>query len=557
MAYLPRGIEQRLRLQLSVDPLVILEGARATGKTSLLEHAVEQQWISEIRTFAEASQADAAAQAPQEYIGSLRAGTAIDEAQLVESVTLAIKSRIDTDTTPGQLILTGSTRLRRNALGGSDPFAGRVGAPLMLRPLTISERAGVPFNLLAELFDGDPRELELGPPISRSGLRELVAHTGLPGLFEMSLGDQVARADSYVSSITNLQIFESRKVRNVGSLARFLAARTSTPVNISEFHRAVGISRPTVDEYLCQLEEALLIHRLPAWRVSKDKSEISTAKLHFFDSGVAAALGRLSPDASAQDLGRLVETFVVGELMAQSEWLDQPPKLYHWRFKNTHEVDVVAEQRDGRTVSVEVKSAEKVDVSDFGGINKFRELHGSSNNRGFVFYAGESVLPFGEDRWAVPFSALRPSVITPPDDMVGDVLETIAAHRGRSRSNRSRMDRRVEEFTTEILAQLNRLAEELDDLPVEIRSAEPAPKWHASLLVRRPKQDVALLDIRLTLHLELLAVSVLVPNSSKHLRFSVETDDRDAAGVVGELFTRSQAGLIAALDVWDEEDHRL
>ena len=56
MEYQSRGAEQRISDQLSTDPLVIVEGARAIGKTSLANHLVNQGRLSAIRSFADEQQ---------------------------------------------------------------------------------------------------------------------------------------------------------------------------------------------------------------------------------------------------------------------------------------------------------------------------------------------------------------------------------------------------------------------------------------------------------------------------------------------------------------------
>ncbi len=443
MKYIERGLEKRLKASFSESPLVILEGARATGKSSLLEHARSSGWLSDIRSFADPIELAAATAAPREYINSLAKGTAIDEAQLAEEVTLAIKERIDRDPSPGQLILTGSTRLRRNALGGSDPFAGRVGSPPVLGPLTIGELLGKPHNLVELLFASDLTDLSVGPPIRRSDLLSLIQRPRLPGLVSLSDHEVQDRATNYVDSITRLEAFASLDVRNFGALARYLAGRTSTLVNVAEFSRDVGSARATVDGYLAHLEEALLIHRLKAWRISKDKSETDRAKLHFFDSGLAGAIGQLQPEQSPQDLGRLVETFVVGELATQAEWLDEVVTCYHWRFKNTDEVDLLLEDSSGRVVCIEVKSAEEVSLSDFKGIDAFKRKYPDRFHRGVILFAGSKVLPFGEDRWAIPFAALRVLPDEKPDDPAASVIARIAQRRAAASSkDREALERR-------------------------------------------------------------------------------------------------------------------
>lgn len=412
--YLSRGLQERLQLSLSSSALVILEGARATGKTRLVDFAIEQGWLNDVRSFLDPAELNAARSAPRDYVFGLPHGTAIDEAQLCEDILLPVKERIERSRV-GALLLTGSTRLRRDGLGGSDPLAGRVGSPLQLGPLTIGERSGEPVHLVEQLFDAPPESIEVGAPITRSGLIGLVQEPGLPEL----LGDLAPgarrndRARAYINQVTSLSSFASVDVQRVGQLARYLAGRTSTPVNIKQFGEDVDLARQSVDKYLAHLGEALVVVRLPGWRRAKDKSETDRAKLHFFDAGIACAVARMKPAEHDHDLGRLVETLLVTDLIRQSAWISDPPSCYHWRRRNNDEVDLVLEAPDGRAICVEVKTAESVAERDFRGIDAFRDSHPRSFHRGFVFYSGRNVQSFGNDRWAIPFGALHSATSEP------------------------------------------------------------------------------------------------------------------------------------------------
>ena len=66
-----------------------------------------------------------------------------------------VKRRVDRDRTNGAFVLTGSSRLGRTQLGGSDPLAGRA-ARLRLSPMTHGELIGRPINLVDSLFLGSP-----------------------------------------------------------------------------------------------------------------------------------------------------------------------------------------------------------------------------------------------------------------------------------------------------------------------------------------------------------------------------------------------------------------
>ncbi len=550
MAYLPRGLEDRLRAKLGVEPVVVLEGARATGKTSLVQQAVSQGWLTESRSFADQTELAAASAAPQDYVRQLPFGTAIDEAQLCEPITLAIKTLIDEDPTPGRFLLTGSTRLRRNALGGSDPLAGRTGRPRVLAPMTLGERVGAPVNIVDDLFDREPSELDIGELLSRSGLVDAIKQPGLPAMVSLDASTQAERAQSYVPSVTSLQAFESRNIAGVNSLARYLASRTSTLVNNADFAAGAEVSRPTVAEYLSLLEEALLINRLPGWRRSKDKSETDKAKIHFFDTGVAAALSRTDLSRDPQALGRLAETLVINEMSAQSSWCERPPDLYHWRQRRD-EVDLVLEHPDGRVVCVEVKSAESVGLDDFRGIDAFRRKNHEVFHRGFVFYTGASVAPFGDERWAIPFAALRTMQPEQPlSDPIADAVASIAGQREAGLRETVERNTRRDDFIKAIDRALDQLGSSLDGIDL-VRSRPTQQKLWGTLSGTGADSGLGQV-LQFRFHKTNQTVDVLVGGKGVQ-SLQTSLDQRAADEIVAELLAVAQPKIVSKINTWERK----
>lgn len=556
--YLPRGLELSLRRRLETAPVVILDGARAVGKTRLVQHAVEQGWLTGSRSFADDSELSAARAAPRDYVFKLPHGTAIDEVQLCEAVLLPIKERVET-APPGTLLLTGSTRLRRDSLGGSDPLAGRVGSSLRLGPLTLGERHGEPAQLVEQLFDASPPSIERGSPLARSELIHLVQEVGLPALSELMGSDRSDRATSYLKQVTSQSNFANIDVQRVHQLARYLAGRTSTLVNISQFAQDTELRRPTVEKYLARLEEAFVVHRLRGWRRSKDKSETAKAKIHFFDTGIACAVGRLKPERQDQDLGRLAESLVVTELVRQCHWLDPVPDYYHWRNKQREEVDLIIEHEDGRVVCVEVKSAEQIRPADFAGIDAFRRQHAAAFHRGFVFYTGREVLPFGEDRWAIPLSALRRN-----QGLADPIIGAIAAARKRE-SNRLRAERdaaisehdrwtrRRDAALTEVERQLRAIGASLEGYTSDVHFLTDFPE-RCSLRLRSEDgvNRLALVTIRWVTNPEGFEATISPPRGSEIVNL-ILVGNRPMRDALTDLLGEIAEALGAAVAQIDQE----
>jgi uncharacterized protein len=118
---LPRGLQHPLDAALASAPVVILEGLRVTGKTTLARAMFgEHRFVS----LADPNTRRRAADDPVGWLESLPFKVAIDEAQLVPGLSLAVKDLVDRrGGQPGQFLLTGSSRISRHELGGSDPLA--------------------------------------------------------------------------------------------------------------------------------------------------------------------------------------------------------------------------------------------------------------------------------------------------------------------------------------------------------------------------------------------------------------------------------------------------
>lgn len=193
------------------------------------------------------------------------------------------------------------------------------------------------------------------------------------------------------------------------NLLKLLAARTSGLMNLADLGRDVALPHTTVTRYLALLETVFLIHRVPDWSTNLGKRLVKAPKLHLVDTGLACHLigadgRRLSEDRSL--LGRMMETFVVGELRKQVSWTDPHTSLSHFRTATGLEVDVVLETADGSVAGVEIKAGATVGASDFAALQALRDQLGKRFQSGIVLYLGEHVVPFGNKLWLVPLPAL-------------------------------------------------------------------------------------------------------------------------------------------------------
>ncbi len=345
---------------------------------------------------------------PAGFIAARGRRTVIDEVQRAPELLLAIKSRVDRDTVPGQFLLTGSANLRRIPTV-SDALPGRVDY-LTLWPLTQGELAGRSEGFLRGLFAGEP-PVVTDAPVGRHEYAEMMLMGGFPEARERPEAARSMFFSSYVDSIVERDVGDVSRVRDpssVGTLLRLLAARSGGLVRYDALARDLGIDGKTVKSHLDVLERLLLVRVRRPWHVNLGSRQVKAPKLYVSDTGLLGALVGADVSRVRDDdgfAGALFETFVATELERQASWFGQPLTFWHYREAD-REVDVVVERPSGDIVGVEVKASATVRTADFAGLRHLRARVGKRMVGGAILYAGAHTLPFGERAWAIPLRAL-------------------------------------------------------------------------------------------------------------------------------------------------------
>jgi len=281
--------------------------------------------------------------------------------------------------------------------------------------LSQGEIAGVHEDLLARLLS-DPEAVARALPestTSRDEYIERIVAGGFP--LALSASTPVARnrwVDNYVALTLERDVRELSRIRQghlLGSLLERLAGQTAQVLNIDRAARDVGLDKAATDSYTSLLEKVFLVHRLPAWGKTLTSRSSSSPKLHVLDSGVAARLVRLTPQKLAQldptvltELGHLLESFVVSELLKQASWSDAAAGCGHWRTHDGDEVDLVIERDDGAIVAFEVKAGGRVQGRDLHPLRKLRDVVGKPFLAGVVLYLGQRSYTFEERLHVMP-----------------------------------------------------------------------------------------------------------------------------------------------------------
>jgi predicted AAA+ superfamily ATPase len=379
------------------DPVVLLEGPRTVGKSTLLReltHAIDATLLD----LDDPATRDAVAADPGTFISGPHP-VCVDEYQKAPIILDAIKAELNRDNRPGRFVLTGSTR-HDSLPAAAQALTGRL-SRLTVYPLSQVELAGTATGLLEQLF-ADPAAAVAAVPTSTTTREEYVERV-VAGGFPMALARTTPAAryrwfDEYVDLTLKRDVRELSRIRQgdlLPKLLRRLAGQTAQVLNIYRAGRDAGLDHTTAEGYTRLLEAVFLVTRLPAWGKTLNARTAATPKLHVVDSGVAARLLRLTPDkllrrdaTALAELGHLMETFVVGELLRQASWMDGLAGPGHWRTRDGDEVDFVLERDDGAVLAFEVKAAGRVPGGDFKPLRRLRAAVGEALVAGIVLSTG-------------------------------------------------------------------------------------------------------------------------------------------------------------------------
>lgn len=336
MKYIERTLARELGRAARAFPAVLLTGPRRAGKTTLLRRL----FPSASYVLLEDPDVLARAKAdPRGFLDELALPVILDEVQNAPALLNYIRARIDRGPKRcGQWLMTGSqdAPLMR---GVSESMAGRA-AILQLMPLSSTESPKV------GLF--------------RGGFPEALARPATSGLWFRS----------YVQTYLERDVRAMSAIRNLSTFRRFLsvvAVRTGQILNKTDLAAPLGLSVPTITDWLAMLETTGLVILVPPYFENFGKRLLKAPKVYLADSGLACHLLGLESVREVERspfLGALFEGFVASEIVKAQLNTGRPRNLYHFRDQQGLEVDFVVPGDNGRLRLVEAKASRTVTPGD-------------------------------------------------------------------------------------------------------------------------------------------------------------------------------------------------
>lgn len=406
----PRHVTPRLLSALADTPVVLLHGARQTGKTTLVRSIAKEQHPARYVTLDEPAILTAAKSDPHGFIDALERPVVIDEVQRVPELALALKMAVDQDRKPGQFLLTGSANMLAIPRL-SESLAGRMEI-LRLWPFSQGELENTPeFFIDAAFADQAPTiDSERAP---EKPLLDRIVGGGYPEVQTRTEEDRRrAWYSSYLDTILQRDVRDLANIEGLTSMPRLLAllaSRVGSLLNYADLGRAVQLPQTTLKRYLALLETAFLIQLLPSWSANLGVRLVRSPKLYLTDTGLLTFLlgaDRERFEADRVLYGHVLENFVVTELRKQASWSRGDVRLFHYRKPTGREVDVLLEDSAGRVVGIEIKASRSIVDNDLAGLRDLDSTLGSRLQRGILLYGGTEVVPFGKKLCAMPLAAL-------------------------------------------------------------------------------------------------------------------------------------------------------
>ncbi|WP_150460793.1 ATP-binding protein [Nesterenkonia ebinurensis] len=359
-AYRPRVIDATLDHALAAAGAVVIEGARASGKTMTALH------VAGSYAFIDDADIQRALEVAPRSVLEGEAPRLLDEWQVAPELWNMVRRAVDASTESGRFILTGSAT-------PADDITRHTGAGrlLRLRQRTMAwyEKLEHPAGgvSLAGLFDGERPVAKMTAGMELDEVIENVLRPGFPAMISLGPDQSAERLRSYIDEVARTDIRRLADVRHepdvITQLIKGLARSVASDVTyrtLAADVRAVApaINVETVSAYVELLQRLFVIEPQRPWTPRlRSRARLRTSpKFHLVDAALAAAALGAGPKqlhADLETLGVLFESAVVHDLTVLASALSG--EVRHYRDSNGKEIDVIITLPDGRWGAVEVK----------------------------------------------------------------------------------------------------------------------------------------------------------------------------------------------------------
>jgi len=342
--YIPRLIEPKIRDWLFREKIIVIYGARQTGKSTIVNRILanypkNSRYFNGDETETRRLFSEAGDRVTLKRIAGDAKIIVIDEAQKIEKIGLKLKILVDAYPQQ-QIIATGSSSFDlANKI--SEPLTGRT-VQFSLYPLSVAE--------LSRIWG--ETELKLQLP-------NLMIYGSYPAVVTASsLEEKAVILKQLVTDYLYRDVLSFDRVQKSEALRKLTEAislQTGNEVSYNELSGLLQIGKQTAISYLDILEQGFIVFRLTSFSRNLRQEINRSRKVYLIDTGVRNALiNNLNPLTLRTDIGALWENFVVAEFKKQQYWAANSSPLYFWRTYQQEEVDLVKDE-GGKLYAYEIK----------------------------------------------------------------------------------------------------------------------------------------------------------------------------------------------------------
>lgn len=374
MVYLPRNIAAVFKRYLKSFCAVGLTGPRQSGKTTFLQENLKGYQYVSMDDF---NNLDFFNQDPQAFINTYNDKVIFDEVHYAPKLFNYIKVAIDNDRQRyGKFVLTSSSQFMY-LKHVTESLAGRIGL-LSLLPLEFSELPS-PFtpNVIVR---GSYPELVLTPAINRSDWYNSYMETYL---------------DKDVRQLSNIG-----RLNDFRKFIRLLAGSVGNVLDMQSFAKNLGVTIPTIKNWLSILEASYIIYLLPPFYDNYGKRIVKRPKVYFYDTGLVCFLTGVETVKLYQHgpmAGHLFENYIISEILKKEKHAMTHAELYYLCTSNHDEIDLIIDRKGSKEL-IEIKKSASFSPRYAKTLKTFVK----SGDKAYVLYQGKKI-EYDKDITFMPF----------------------------------------------------------------------------------------------------------------------------------------------------------
>lgn len=375
-----RKIQGAIEKSLKKYPVVGILGSRQVGKTTIAKKIQSTMKQKVIYLDLELPSDQNKLHDPELYLSQFTKNLVIiDEIQRMPSLFPLMRALVDQNRISGRFLILGSAspELIKHA---SESLAGRI-IYYELTPFILQE---IGYDKIQQLW------LRGGYPESYLSENDDISFTWREAFIKTYLEMDIPQLGIHVPA-AQLRRFWTMLAHSHGQLW-----------NASQIANSLGISAPTVRNYLDILEDTFIVRQLQPYHFNIKKRLIKSPKVYIRDPGLLHALlrHRIFEDLlSHPSLGSSWEGFVIEQIIGiiPDNW-----QAYFYRTNAGAEIDLLLFDNKNKPVAVEIKYSTSPKITK-GFWNAFEDL---SCKKGFVVYPGKESYPIGNNVFTLPIKNL-------------------------------------------------------------------------------------------------------------------------------------------------------